>query len=162
MYNYSKKPISGVYFYFYFKKLPDGTSVTYDDIKWERKNNKNLLKLSFFTAIFSVNILKLSRNWYILSFIPYCLINYMDKKYVPYAQIESFYKYVYERRKADFNFKQNEKEILEKLNQNNSPELISSLQTNLKSANLTVYEAANDIYLSYLKLISNRNKEIKH
>ena len=126
-----------------------------------KKNNKILLKFSFITAIASLQFMKLSRNWYILSFIPYFLINYMDRKYVPYSQIESFYKYVYERRKADFNFKQNQQEILEKLNQNNPHELISSLQNHLKSSNMTVYEAANDIYLSYLKLKLNRSKDSK-
>lgn len=132
------------------KTLEDGTSVTYDDITWERKNRSKLLKLSFVTALASVHLLKLSRNWYFASFVPYFLLNYMDKKYVPYAQIESFYKYVYERRKADHNYLSNQQRINEAISKDVSSETLSALTEELKLSNLTVYEAANGIYNSYL------------
>jgi hypothetical protein len=133
------------------KALEDGTSVVYDDVEWERKNRRRLLQLCLVTSIFSVHFLKLSRNWYFMPFISYSLVNYMDRKYVPYAQIESFYKYVYERRKANHNFIQNQNEIRTNLLNNNfSDEKIEALGHQLKYHNLTVYEAAHNIYEKYL------------
>jgi hypothetical protein len=75
----------------------------------------------------------------------------MDMKYVPYAQIETFYKYVYERRKANYNFNQNQNEIRTNLLNNNfSDEKIDALSYQLKYHNTTVYEAAHNIYEKYL------------
>ena len=81
----------------------------------------------------------------------------MDQKYAPYAQIESFYKYVYERRKADYNFSQNQQEINDALNKAFPTETISALRDELKSANLTVYEAANNVYQSYVDQVGKTN-----
>lgn len=76
----------------------------------------------------------------------------MDKKYVPYAQIESFYKYVYERRKANYNYIENHNEIRTKLNNNNfTDEKIDALGDQLKYHNITVYEAAHRLYEKYLE-----------
>jgi hypothetical protein len=81
----------------------------------------------------------------------------MDRKFVPYAQIESFYKYVYERRKADYYFNHNNSEITAILHKNHTPESISALTNELKTANLTVYEAANSIFQSYLNQFKEKN-----
>lgn len=130
----------------------------YDDVEWERKNRRRLLKLTVFTGIVAVHFLKLSRNWYIAPFIPYFLINYMDKKYVPYAQIESFYKYVYERRKANYNFTQNQNEIEVSLKNNYSEDKLEDLRLQLRYSNLTVYEAADRIYRNYLEIAQKNVK----
>ena len=81
----------------------------------------------------------------------------MDRKYVPYVQIESFYKYVYERRKANYNFNNNQMDITTSLHQIHSPESISALRDDLKAANLTVYEAVNNIYHCYLNNVEKSN-----
>jgi len=75
----------------------------------------------------------------------------MDQKYVPYAQIESFYKYVYERRKANHTFLQNQNEVRETLSKSFSEETLNTLSDHLKASNLTVYDAANNIYSQYLQ-----------
>jgi hypothetical protein len=139
-YNIKKKNVS---------RAVEGSSVSYSDVTWSRKSYKGLLYFSLFTLI-SSRVLKMSRYWYIVAFVPAAMIYYMDKKFVPYAEIENFYNYVYERRKAENLYKSNEKEIEGELSAFDQ-ENYSKLKAELIRSNRTIYEVAQDLDEMYLQ-----------
>jgi hypothetical protein len=127
----------------------DGSSVTFSDVTWSRKSFKGLLLFSLSTLIAS-RLFKMSRYWYVVSFVPAALICYMDRKFVPYAEIENFYNYVYERRKAESLHKNYEKEIEGELSAFDQ-ENYSKLKAELIKNNRTIYEVAQDLDEMYLQ-----------
>ena len=139
---------------FTFKKTEatgsvDGSRVKYTDITWTRTARYKFLAGCLVTGAFAHNILRMSRWWYFVSLAPFVIFSYLDRKFVPYGEIESFYKYVYERRKAENLFKSHEKEIdseLLKLDKEN----FSRLKEELTKSNTTLYEASQDLDELYL------------
>ncbi len=127
----------------------EGSQLKYSDITWSRKNRGPLIALCLGSGIFAHQILKMSRWWYLVCFAPAILTSFMDCKFVPYGELENFYKYVYETRKADALFKSYEKEItnqLSKLDQENYLKLKDELLRN----NATLYEVGQDLDEHYL------------
>ena len=131
------------------KKSVDGQSINYSDVNWSRKNIGSLFGASVLIAT-SAHFLKLSRYWYFVSFVPAMLVLYMDRKYAPYGELESFYNYLYERRKAEAQFKLAEKEIdgeLAKLDKEN----YSKIKSELIQTNKTLYEVGQELDELYLQ-----------
>lgn len=89
-------------------------------------------------------------NWWLLTFgVPYFLALKFDNKFVPYSEIENFYKYVYERRKAETYYKVHNKGLEEDLNKIDSNSY-NQIKNELLKANSTLYEAVQDLDESYL------------
>ena len=127
----------------------EGSRVHYTDITWSRSTRLPLLGVSLLTGVFAHNFLRMSRWWYFVSLAPFVILTYMDRKFVPYGELESFYKYVYERRKAENLFKIHEKEIdseLVKMDKDN----FYKLKDEMTRTNSTLYEVLQDLDELYL------------
>lgn len=92
----------------------------------------------------------MSRYWILLSFLPASLIYYTDRKYVPYGELENFYNYVYERRKAEGLFKLNHKKFEDQFSQMDQ-ELIKIIKSELLATNKTLYEVSHELDETYLQ-----------
>jgi hypothetical protein len=100
-------------------------------------------------------------NWWIAAcFIPNLLLHYSDRRFVPYSEIENFYKYVYERRKAETYYKNEKEEVQNLLNQFNSIEL-NDLKNELERTNRTLYEVRQNIDEMYLGAAINKANNIQ-
>jgi hypothetical protein len=110
--------------------------------------NKYLLaSLAFSIAI--VGILKHSGTWMLGAFVPPALMKFTDYQFEPYGEIESFYKYVDEKRRAQHVFKKNH-EVTDTL-KNYNPELFEKVKSDLEKSNKTVYDVVADLDEMYLK-----------
>ncbi len=127
----------------------DGTPFSYDEVAWSR-NNSHKLFLRSLLIIATARYLSLSRYWYFVSFAPALILSYSDKKFVPYGEIENFYNYVYERRKAESLFKNEGKAIEEELNLLDKTNY-NKIKSELVRSNKTLYEAAHELDELYLQ-----------
>ncbi len=93
----------------------DGNSVSYTDVKWGRNNFSKYLLGSLVVGTVFHRTLKMSRWWVVGAFVPSMLLCYMDTKFVPYGEIESFYTFVNEKRKSEANYKMNASQIEKEL-----------------------------------------------
>lgn len=105
-------------------------------------------------GVFAVHFLKLSKYWYVASLVPLLLVNYMDHKYVPYGELENFYKYAYERRKASSLYKTDNSDIEKEL-EFIDKEAYNKIKEELKNSNKTLYEVASDFNEIYLQAAVN-------
>jgi hypothetical protein len=127
----------------------DGTSFSYDEIAWSRKNWSKLI-LGSVAIVLSARFLKLSRYWYIVSFAPALIMCYSDKKFVPYGELENFYSYIYERRKAEALYKHEQKALdaeLSKMDKEN----YEKIKNELVRDNKTLYEVSQELDELYLQ-----------
>ena len=100
-------------------------------------------------------------NWWIAAcFIPSLILHYSDRHFVPYSEIENFYKYVYERRKAETCYKNEKEEVQNQLNQFNSNEL-NELKGELERTNRTLYEVGQNIDEMYLDAAINSANNVE-
>ena len=95
-----------------------------------------------------VRIYKYSYLWMIGSFLPPVLIKVSDRNNVPFTEIENFYKYVDERRKAEFIFKKN-KEVTDNI-KNYNPDIFERLKKDLEITNKTLWDVIADTDEMYL------------
>ena len=130
-------------------KTVDGTSITYTDVKYKSTNTKIFLILAPILAT-TAHFLKMSRYWYVVSFAPFAIVSYMNTKYVPYGEIESFYNYLYEKRKADSQFKLSENEVDSALSSLDKA-TYSKVKNELIDSNKTLYEAVQELDEVYLQ-----------
>ena len=86
------------------------------------------------------------------------LLNHLDKKFVPYGEIEKFYKYVYERRKAETNCKNDDSQIEKELSKmdNNNYDMLKNL---LVKSNRTLYEVSQDLDEMFLRAAIHNAQE---
>jgi hypothetical protein len=127
-------------------KSIDGTHFSFDEIAWSRRNSSQLFLGSLLIAS-SARFLKLSRYWYFVSFAPALILAYSDRKFVPYAELENFYSYVYERRKAESLYKQGLDEEFAKLDKEN----YEKIKNELVRDNKTLYEVSQELDELYLQ-----------
>jgi hypothetical protein len=78
----------------------------------------------------------------------------MDRKFVPYTEIENFYKYVWEKRKAEAFYKI-EKESIDKEFFHLDKEHFDNLKIELERSNRTIYEVSHDLDEMYLEAAIN-------
>jgi hypothetical protein len=102
-------------------------------------------------------VFKYSRWWYLNCLIPIALIGYMDKKFVPYGELENFYKFVYEKRKAEAEFKHEDKEVSSELSKLDK-ETYLKMKDELLSSNKTLYDVVQDLDEMYLKAAIQSDK----
>jgi hypothetical protein len=131
------------------RRSVDGTGIAYTDVKIER-NNLRLYLLSLLIGTIAHRTLKLSRWWILGAFVPVLLLNHLDKKFVPYGELENFYKYVYERRKAEAIFKNDENKVEKELSRLNKDDY-EKLKNVLIKSNRTLYEVSQDLDEMYLR-----------
>lgn len=110
--------------------------------------------LAPFALIAITRALKLPNWWMAASFIPSLIIHISDRHFPPYAELENFYKYVYERRKAETFYKDEKEQIENSLNKISSPEL-KSLKSELERTNRTLYEVVQNVDEIYLDAAIN-------
>ena len=127
----------------------DGTPFSYDEVTWSRKNSGSLL-IGSLLIVATARFLRLSRYWYFVSFAPALILSYSDKKFVPYGEIENFYNYVYERRKAESLFKNEGKAVDEELNLLDKKNY-DQIKRELVRTNKTLYEVAQELDELYLQ-----------
>lgn len=130
-------------------KLENGTKVDFDEITLRRKNLVNLKWLCLLFGLTTTFYFKRSRYWLIGSFVPYFLIKYMDQKYVPYTELENFYKYVNERRMAEALYKGDDNSIEKELSALDK-ETYESIKNELLRTNRTIWEVQSDLNRMYL------------
>lgn len=75
----------------------------------------------------------------------------LDLKNPPIGEIESFYKFVYERRKADNIFRNHFEDVQKSLGNENDKAILETIKEELKRSNSTVYESFNDLDVAYLR-----------
>ena len=73
----------------------------------------------------------------------------MDKKFVPYTEIENLFKFIYERRKATCLYKNNHTSIQKEL-ESVDKVVYSRIQKELTDSNKTLYEANNGLNALYI------------
>ncbi len=135
----------------------EGTSVSFSEVNWTRKNYSRLMASSFIILV-GARLLKMSRYWYFASFLPAAMVCYMDRKFVPYGELENFYSYVYERRKAESQFKSHDKEVEAELAQLDKDNF-AKLKSELIRSNKTVYEVAQEVDELYLQAAIKSDSE---
>jgi len=104
--------------------------------------------------------LKLPNWWVAACFVPNFILYAADRHFVPFAELENFYKYVYERRKAETFYKTEKDEINKHLNQLNSCEL-NSLRSELERTNRTLYEVVQNLDEMYLDAALNNANNVQ-
>jgi hypothetical protein len=127
----------------------DGTRYAWIDVDYERKHEHYYLLFSLVLAMFIVGKMKHSGAWMLGSFATPLIINLVDRKFVPYGELESFYKYVDEKRKAQHVFKKNE-EVAKSL-QNYDSKIFEQVKGELEKTNKTIYDVVADLDELYLK-----------
>lgn len=137
-------------------KKVDGTSVHYTDITWKRKNLAKYYIASLLLGVVAHKGLKMSRWWIGGAFVPVLMLSYLDKQFVPYGELENFYKFVYEKRKSEAMYKNDDHSIekeLEKLDKDD----FDKLKNILVNSNRTLYEISHDLDEMYLKAAIQSN-----
>lgn len=74
----------------------------------------------------------------------------MDKRYVPFTEIENFYKFLYEKRKADVLYKINNGDILNQI-ESSDKSCFEKIKKELEKSNRTLYEVSQDLDEMYLR-----------
>jgi hypothetical protein len=105
-------------------------------------------------GVFAVYPLKLARVWLAMALVPVGILTYLDKKYVPYTEIENLFKFTYERRKANSLFKSHHTKIVKEL-ESVDKTVYHQLQADLTKANKTLYEASNALNSLYINSIND-------
>lgn len=82
------------------------------------------------------------------AFIPPVFMKLTDMNFIPYGELESFYKYVDEKRKAQHFFKKNE-EVAQSL-QNYDNKYFEQVKGDLEKTNKTIYDVVADLDELYL------------
>ena len=77
----------------------------------------------------------------------------MDKKFVPYTEIENLYKFVYERRKANSLYKSHHSAVQKEL-EGFDKGLYAQVEESLKKSNKTLYEASNGLNALYINAMN--------
>lgn len=123
--------------------------LTYDDIDFKRKYFKLYLLGSLLLGVFMVHTVKYSGAWYFAPFLIPTFIAQTDRRYRPFGEIESFYKYVEQKRKAEayYRINQSVNTELKEFNKNG----FQTLKTDLENSNKTVYDVVADLDEMYLK-----------
>ncbi len=127
--------------------------MNFSDVTWKRKFFLHLY-LAPFGLIAISRALKLPNWWIAASFVPSLILHFSDRHFPPYAELENFYKYVYERRKAETFYKEEKEQMENQLKEFNSPEL-DNLKTELERTNRTLYEVVQNIDVMYLDAAIN-------
>lgn len=105
-----------------------------------------MAKIILFSLGFGVvcrNVYLMSRYWYAACLLPGMLVCYMDKKYFPNEEIENFYRYVLERRKAQdaFSMNGNDFENFSVKLKKNSKDFLNQLNSSKK----TMYDVFQEV-----------------
>ncbi len=95
-----------------------------------------------------VGVFRYSGLWMIGSFVPPFIIKLTDKNNVPFTEIENFYKYIDERRKAEFIYKKNQ-EVTNDIKKYN-PDIFEQVKKDLEITNKTVWDVIADTDEMYL------------
>ncbi len=88
------------------------------------------------------------------------ILKVADRHFVPYSELENFYKYIYERRKAETFYSTEKAEMEKQLNQFNSDEL-NDLRTELERTNRTLYELVQNVDEMYLDAAINSANSVQ-
>lgn len=132
-------------------------TVDFTDVTWKRKNNLHLI-LAPFALIGISRALKLPNWWIAASFLPSLILHFSDRHFPPYSELENFYKYVYERRKAE-SFYKTEKEQMENSWKEINTQELNDLKAELERTNRTLYEVVQNVDEMYLDAAINSVKD---
>jgi hypothetical protein len=135
--------------------LEDGTNVKYNDVTWKRKDLKKYVGFSFLFGLSMVKIFQFSKFWYAGCFVPVTLLYILDRKSVPYSEFENFYKFVYEKRKANVIYNKNHEQFE---NEVTDKETYEKLKKILINTNKTIYEVNQEINEAYLNAAISQYK----
>lgn len=83
----------------------------------------------------------------------------MDRRFVPYAELENFYKYLYERRKSNELYKSDGDNVSKQLAAVDN-ESFTRIKNELLRSNRTLYEVVQDLDEMYLKGAANMSIEL--
>lgn len=141
------KPVSPYNLVKYTRSTED--SVKFDDVKLERKNQ--IWKYCLAGGLFATFYLQLTRVWLLASFLPVGLRKFYDYKFAPLEEIDNFYKYVIQRRNADYLYQENKK-ITDEFSK---AEHYRVIERELTRSNKSLLEAVSSLDRAYLDAALN-------
>ena len=83
----------------------------------------------------------------------------MDKRFVPYGEIENFYKYLYETRKSNVLYSVDKNDVSNQLAAVDK-DCFEKIKSELVRSNRTLYEVVQDLDEIYLRAASNMNVDL--